>query len=174
MRQALKPKPFPRYASPSAPPAAKPGVRCANSAFRSRTQAPTAAPTTTALSARLVITNLPSPEQVAGARIREIRIAHHWTQATLAKRMRTLGYKWLQTTAAKTEAAERPLRLNEAADLARVLGVDVCDLLETGPVSVPAPDPRVIAAEAMLRVADELTAVGKLLEVTDDAGLTDG
>jgi transcriptional regulator with XRE-family HTH domain len=70
-----------------------------------------------------------SPEQVAGARIREIRIARHMTQAALAKAMQALGYNWLQTTAAKTEAAERPLRLNEATDLAGVLGVEVGYLL---------------------------------------------
>jgi transcriptional regulator with XRE-family HTH domain len=70
-----------------------------------------------------------SPEQVAGVRIREIRIARHMTQAALAKAMKALGYNWLQTTIAKVEAAERPLRLNEATDLAGVLGVEVSYLL---------------------------------------------
>jgi transcriptional regulator with XRE-family HTH domain len=70
-----------------------------------------------------------SPEQVAGARIREIRVARHMTQAALAKAMQALGYKWLQTTIAKVEAAERPLRLNEATDLAGVLGVEIGHLL---------------------------------------------
>ena len=43
--------------------------------------------------------------------------------------MKALGYNWLQTTIAKVEAAERPLRLNEATDLAGVLGVEVSYLL---------------------------------------------
>ena len=62
-----------------------------------------------------------TPEQVAGERIREIRTARHLTQAALAKAMQALGYNWLQTTVAKTEAAERPLRLNEATALAGVV-----------------------------------------------------
>jgi uncharacterized coiled-coil protein SlyX len=37
----------------------------------------------------------------------------------------------VQTTVAKTEAADRPLRVNEVADLARVLGVRVPDLVST-------------------------------------------
>lgn len=75
-----------------------------------------------------------TPEQVAGERIREIRITRHLTQAALAKAMQALGYNWLQTTVAKTEAAERPLRLNEATDLAGVLGVEVGYLL-TSPLT---------------------------------------
>jgi hypothetical protein len=48
MRQAPKRKPFLQCASPSPPPAANPGVRCANSISPGRTQAPTDAPTTIA------------------------------------------------------------------------------------------------------------------------------
>jgi transcriptional regulator with XRE-family HTH domain len=70
-----------------------------------------------------------TPEQVAGERIREIRTARHLTQAALAKAMQALGYNWLQTTVAKTEAAERPLRLNEATALAGVLGIETEYLL---------------------------------------------
>jgi transcriptional regulator with XRE-family HTH domain len=76
-----------------------------------------------------LVTATKTPEQVAGERIREIRTARHLTQAALAKAMKALGYSWLQTTVAKTEAAERPLRLNEATDLAGVLGVEVGYLL---------------------------------------------
>jgi transcriptional regulator with XRE-family HTH domain len=113
-----------------------------------------------------------TPEQIAGERIKELRLAHHWTQASLARAMRTRGYNWLQTTAAKTEAAERPLRLNEATDLARVLGVQVCDLLETGPAAREV-DRRVVTAEANLRITALVTAAGRLLEVADSVGLTD-
>ncbi len=75
------------------------------------------------------MTDAKTPEQVAGERIREIRLARHLTQAALAKAMQALGYNWIQTTVAKTEAAERPLRINEATDLAGVLGVEVSYLL---------------------------------------------
>ena len=43
--------------------------------------------------------------------------------------MNALGHSWHQTTVVKTEAAGRPLRLNEVTDLADVLGVEVSYLL---------------------------------------------
>jgi transcriptional regulator with XRE-family HTH domain len=81
-----------------------------------------------------LVTDTQTAEQVAGARIREIRIARHLTQSALATAMNALGHSWHQTTAAKTEAAERPLRLNEATDLAGVLGVEI-DYLLTPPLT---------------------------------------
>jgi hypothetical protein len=38
---------------------------------------------------------------------------------------------WIQTTVAKTEGADRPLRLNEVADLAKILGIRVPDMVST-------------------------------------------
>jgi transcriptional regulator with XRE-family HTH domain len=70
-----------------------------------------------------------TPEEVAGERIREIRTARHLTQSALANAMNALGHSWHQTTVVKTEAAGRPLRLNEVTDLAGILGVDVSYLL---------------------------------------------
>ena len=49
--------------------------------------------------------------------------------AALANAMNVLGHSWHQTTVVKTEAAGRPLRLNEVTDLADVLGVEVSYLL---------------------------------------------
>jgi transcriptional regulator with XRE-family HTH domain len=70
-----------------------------------------------------------TPEQIAGERIREIRIARHMTQSALANAMNALGHSWHQTTVVKTEVAGRPLRLNEVTDLAGVLGVEIGHLL---------------------------------------------
>jgi transcriptional regulator with XRE-family HTH domain len=102
-----------------------------------------------------------SPEQVAGVRIREIRIARHLTQAALAKAMKALGYNWLQTTIAKVEAAERPLRLNEATDLAGVLGVEIGYLL-TEPIT------------GMLAVSQDFREMLRLQEIAEklDAEVT--
>lgn len=43
--------------------------------------------------------------------------------------MQGLGFTWRQTTAAKTEAGNRPIRVNEAHALAEIFGVTVNDLL---------------------------------------------
>jgi transcriptional regulator with XRE-family HTH domain len=53
------------------------------------------------------------------------------TQAELAEAMQGLGHSWIQTTVAKTEAADRPLRVNEVADLAKILGVRVPHLVSS-------------------------------------------
>jgi peptidoglycan hydrolase CwlO-like protein len=45
--------------------------------------------------------------------------------------MQGLGHSWIQTTVAKTEAADRPLRVNEVADLAKILGVRVPHLVSS-------------------------------------------
>ena len=63
------------------------------------------------------------------------RTARHLTRAALAKAVQALGYNWLQTTVAKTEAAERPLRLNEATALAGVLGIETEYLLLSPPLT---------------------------------------
>lgn len=61
-----------------------------------------------------------------GQRIRALREKAGYSQRNLvdaANSAHTLG--WHQTTLAKTEAGERPLRFHEAVCLARILGVDV-------------------------------------------------
>jgi transcriptional regulator with XRE-family HTH domain len=70
-----------------------------------------------------------TPEQVVGANIKAMRTQLGLTQAELAEAMQGLGHSWVQTTVAKTEAADRPLRVNEVADLARILGTRLPDLV---------------------------------------------
>lgn len=51
------------------------------------------------------------------------------SQEALALAMREAGFPWRQTTAAKTEAGDRPVRVNEASALAQVFDVPLVDLL---------------------------------------------
>jgi len=70
-----------------------------------------------------------TPEEIVGANIKALRITRGLTQAEVAEAMRGLGHSWGQTTTAKTEGADRPLRFNEIADLAQVLRVRVPELV---------------------------------------------
>lgn len=72
-------------------------------------------------------------EQAAGRELRRLRIEQGWSQEQVARRMTAYGYGWHQTIVAKTEAAQRPLRLNEAVDLAALFGAPLAALLEKSP-----------------------------------------
>lgn len=61
--------------------------------------------------------------------MKSLRIARGWPQQELATRMSDEGFSWRQTTVAKTEAADRPIRVNEAAALAGIFGITLNDLL---------------------------------------------
>lgn len=62
-------------------------------------------------------------ESLVGARIRSMRQDRPWSQEELAELMRQYGFNWFQSTVTKTEHANRPLRLNEAAALAQIFGI---------------------------------------------------
>jgi len=47
----------------------------------------------------------------------------------VAERMEGFGYHWHQSVIAKIETGQRPIRLNEATDLATLYGVALADLL---------------------------------------------
>ncbi|MCZ9353209.1 helix-turn-helix domain-containing protein [Streptomyces mutabilis] len=72
------------------------------------------------------------PERLFGTQLRALRERWGYSQEELARAMRKAGFKWQQTTTAKTEAGSRPLRLNEAFALAGCFGVTVDDLLFAG------------------------------------------
>ena len=72
-----------------------------------------------------------TPEQQAGTKIKTRRLELGLSQEAVAEEMRRLGHSWHQTTVVKTEAAGRPLRLNELTDLARILGVRASHLAAT-------------------------------------------
>jgi transcriptional regulator with XRE-family HTH domain len=77
------------------------------------------------------VENKETPEQQAGAKIKTRRAELGMSQEQLANEMRRLGHPWHQTTVVKTEAAGRPLRLNELTDLARILRVRASHLAAT-------------------------------------------
>jgi transcriptional regulator with XRE-family HTH domain len=70
-----------------------------------------------------------SVEEAAGYEFRRLRVNLGWSQEDVAERMTCYGYCWHQTVISKIEAAQRPLRLNEAADLCALFGVTVAGLL---------------------------------------------
>jgi transcriptional regulator with XRE-family HTH domain len=69
------------------------------------------------------------PERLLGLRLRTLREVAGMTQQQLAARMTQLGFSMRQTTIAKIEAGQRPVRVNEAVTLADTFGVDISDLL---------------------------------------------
>lgn len=75
--------------------------------------------------------DLPAPEVLAGQAIRRLREERGWSQQEVANRMMAHGFSWLQSTVGKTEAAQRPLRVNELVTLAL--------LFETSPVNILQP-----------------------------------
>lgn len=70
-----------------------------------------------------------------GQRVRDIRQQLGLSQRQVATMMAsTHGTPWHQTTVAKTETGERPVKLSEAVALATAFGVPVADLLaDAGP-----------------------------------------
>jgi transcriptional regulator with XRE-family HTH domain len=70
-----------------------------------------------------------TPEQTVAERVRRLRLDRGWSQAELAARVSSALPNWVQTTVAKTEAASRPIRVNEAAAIAAALGLPVAELL---------------------------------------------
>ncbi len=73
---------------------------------------------------------LGTPEHRFAAQVRRLRIDRGWSQSELAARLQSTLPAWAQTTVAKTESASRPIRLNEVAALATVLGVALHELLD--------------------------------------------
>lgn len=82
-------------------------------------------------------TRLPTPEELAGHELRRLRTVRGWSQEEVARRMAEYGYDWHQTTVGRTEAATRPLRLNEAVSLAALFGIPVTQMLAPIMVDVP-------------------------------------
>lgn len=71
-----------------------------------------------------------TPEQFIGRQVSMLRQIQGWSQRDLAEKMRAYGYQWSQATITRLESATRPIRLNEAADLAALFGVPVTYFLE--------------------------------------------
>jgi transcriptional regulator with XRE-family HTH domain len=80
-----------------------------------------------------VAAEIPKLEQIAAHQLRLLRQARRWSQLEVAEKMRAYGYQWSQATVTRLEAASRPIRLNELADLAALYGVPVTQFLESPP-----------------------------------------
>lgn len=104
--------------------------------------------------------------------------------------MRGLGFSWRQTTVAKTEAAERPLRVDELSALAEMLRTTVPALLDVAPAAdqafagalrwlieaeaaVQDAEHRKRAAEAELGIAVDDLEGARLMEAEARARLAD-
>lgn len=70
---------------------------------------------------------MPSPQQVFGKRIRQLRLKRGWTQENLAERA---GRHW--TYIGGIERGERNVTLAVIADIARALGVEIQTLFPRG------------------------------------------
>lgn len=60
-----------------------------------------------------------------GRRIRQAREKSGMSQRQVAEAMAQRGHSWLQNTLTRTETGDRPIRLTEAVDMARILGVSM-------------------------------------------------
>ncbi len=69
------------------------------------------------------------PERILAAQVRAIREKLGMTQAEVASEMTARGLGMRQSTIAKIEAGQRPVRVNEAAMLAGILHTSVAELL---------------------------------------------
>jgi transcriptional regulator with XRE-family HTH domain len=79
------------------------------------------------------------------------------SQEEVARLMREAGFSWRQTTAAKTEASDRPVRVNEAAALASILGTSLAELTGQHDMEHSRLVTRVESAEAELRKLAAIT-----------------
>jgi transcriptional regulator with XRE-family HTH domain len=111
-----------------------------------------------------------TPEQQAGAQVKHWRVARGLSQEEVAAEMRRLGHPWYQTTVVKTEAARRPIRLNEVVDLAAVLSVGIPDLVSPNTDELVAIQARLTAAAGYVnQLKLEVRELNRQLEVKTQA-----
>jgi transcriptional regulator with XRE-family HTH domain len=99
------------------------------------------------------------PEEQAGKALRQLRQARNWSQQEVAVRMAAFGYDFHQTTIAKIEAAQRPLRVRELADFAALYGVGVQELVYASALTLTEIDQVIEEVEVQLRSAQAGAAV---------------
>lgn len=75
------------------------------------------------------------------------------SQSHLARLMHDYGHKWYQVTVARTEAGQRPLRLDESIALAAILQIDPEDLYQE-----PSSEDEYEKTEERLTVSQRITA----------------
>lgn len=92
-------------------------------------------------------------EKTFGEQVRRIRKAHGMSQSDLARALAGTGVPRHQSTIAKLETATRPLRLNEACEIAAALGADLNTMLGL------TADPDAVAMAHLTRIAELERAV---------------
>ena len=102
------------------------------------------------------------PERILGMRLRALREEAGLTQAQMAERMTGQGFPMHQTTVAKIEANQRPVRVNEAVMFAAILNLGLPGLLA---------DPELDEEAADLRAQMQQAAVQRLEAETQRASL---
>lgn len=78
------------------------------------------------------------PEKMLGKLLRSVRESRGRSQQDVARAMSARGFSWLQTTVAKTEAGQRPFRVNEFISLCAVLGMDASEVISSAQSGVDA------------------------------------
>jgi transcriptional regulator with XRE-family HTH domain len=105
-------------------------------------------------------------ETLAGRQLRRMREGRGWSRREVAERLEPFGYHWHQTVIAKIESAERPLRLNEALDLASVFGVPLTDLVMfTGGHGVDVERELASMRQALAGIEDQLAAAHRTADL---------
>lgn len=95
----------------------------------------------------VTINNHPERDREVGRRLQQKRERARLSQTDVAELMRNAGYSFQQQTIVKLENGSRPLRFNEAMDMAAILHIDVREL---------ATEPAVLAARNVDRSIYEL------------------
>jgi len=70
-----------------------------------------------------------TPERLFGARFADLRREARWTQQQVRDAMVERGFSWSATTATKTEAGARPIRVDEAVALCELFDATLSDLV---------------------------------------------
>lgn len=70
-----------------------------------------------------------TPERLFGARFADLRRQNGWTQQQVTEAMVERGFSWSATTATKTEAGSRPIRVDEAVALCELFDATLGDLV---------------------------------------------
>lgn len=103
------------------------------------------------------------PERVLAAQARAYREKLGLTQDEIAAAMTARGHRMRQSTVAKIEAAQRPVRVNEAVALAAVLHADLPALL-AGPAQQDRQDALAAARDEERELAGQLRQAERRLE----------
>jgi len=67
-------------------------------------------------------------ERAIGAKVRQLRVARHWSQAHLARKLAEAGWPLHQTNVSNMEAGSRPIRVADVYAVAEVLGVPAASI----------------------------------------------